>query len=103
MEDILQSIMPYLKKYTPLVLGGIIGAIIHRMRTAMSIIQFLASLIVSMFVALSVGIVSQEYFELKDTVIFVLCGVSGVFSKALLDEIEEIIKSASIIIKYARH
>lgn len=99
MEELIENLSPYLKKFGPLVMGGIIGAIIHRLRTQMSLIQFLASIIISMFVSLSVGLVCQDFFELEETVIFVICGVSGVFSKAILDEIEEIIKSVSGIIK----
>lgn len=99
MEQTIENLTPFIKRVCPLILGGAIGAIVHRLRTKMSFWQFLASIVISMFVALSVGLISQEYFELADTITFVLCGVSGVFSKALLDEIEEIIKSASRIIE----
>lgn len=104
MEEIINSVVQFftdnVKKFSPYILGGAIGAIIHRLRTQMSWKQFLGSVIISIFVALSVGIVCKDYFKIEeDTVIFVLCGVSGTFSKAILDELEEIIKSASNIIK----
>lgn len=99
MEQLIECLIPHIKKYGPLILGGVLGAIIHRLRTQMTLLQFIGSVIISMFVALSVGIICQDYFELKDTLIFVLCGASGVFSKAILDEIEEIIKSVSGIVK----
>ena len=35
----------------------------------------------------------------QESIINVLCGVSGVFSKTILDELEEIIKEASELIK----
>ncbi len=99
LEQIIEYVLPYIRKYGPLVVGGFLGAIIQKLRTQMSFMQFAGSIIISMFVALSVGIVSQEYFNLKEPVIFVLCGASGVFSKAVLDEIDQIIKTASGIIK----
>ena len=58
--------------------------------------QFLSSVFIAMLVSLCVGIVCQEYTKLHEDVIYVLCGISGTFSKLLLDEIEEIIGDASL-------
>lgn len=99
MEELIEFLIEHTKKYSPFIVGGAIGAVIHRLRTQMSLRQFLGSVVVSIFVAISVGIVCQEYFELSNSVINVLCGIAGTFSKAILDEIEEIIKSASGIVK----
>lgn len=99
MEQIFEFLAEHTKKYSPFILGGAIGAVIHRLRTQMSFKQFLGSVVISIFVALSVGIVCQDYFKLSEPVIFVLCGISGTFSKAILDEIEEIIGNVSTIVK----
>ena len=99
MNDIFMFIFERIKKYSVFITAGAIGAIIHRLRTHMSFKQFISSIIISIFVALSVGIICKDYFELNENVIFVLCGVSGTFSKIILDEIEEIISNISNIIK----
>lgn len=100
MDELIEFLNSNVKRFSPYILGGAIGAIIHRLRTQMSFKQFIGSIVVSIFVAMSVGIVCKDYFEIKqDTVIFVLCGISGTFSKAILDELEEIIKQTSVIIK----
>lgn len=87
------------EKYGLMVLGGAIGAIIHRLRNKMSWRKFIASVLISMFVALCAGISCRYYLNLNDEVIYVICGVSGVFSEAILDELEEVIHSISGIIK----
>ena len=81
------------------VTGGAIGAIIHRLRNKMSFKRFLSSVVISMFVSLCTGVVARDYFNLVESVVFVLCGVSGVFSEAVLDELEENIKNISVIVK----
>lgn len=97
---ILEAMYDYIKRFSPYIVGGVVGAVIHRIRTQMTIIQFFGSVLVSVFVALSVGLLCKDYFEIQeDTVIFVLCGISGTFSKVILDEIEEIIKYTSVIVK----
>ena len=85
-----------LKNSVPYILVGSIGAIVHRLRTEMTWRTFLSSLFISILVSLSVGVVCQEYTTLSDDVIFVLCGISGTFSKLLLDELEEIIADLSL-------
>ena len=88
------------KKISPYVLVGAVGAVVHRLRTEMTWKQFLGSLVISILVSLSVGVVAQEYTTLEDDIIFILCGVSGTFSKLLLDELEEILSDLSL---YFRH
>ena len=101
MEEYIELLNERLKKFSPYVLGGVVGSIVHRLREkGMSLGYFIASMFVSMFVSLCVGIICKDYFEIKqDTVIYVLTGISGVFSKDLLDEIQEIIKELSTIFK----
>jgi ABC-type uncharacterized transport system permease subunit len=99
MEELSQVVYDWFKKFSPYILVGAIGAVVHRLRTEMTWKQFAGSLFISVLVSLSVGIVSQEYTILGDDIIFVLCGISGTFSKLLLDEIEEIIADLSTFFK----
>lgn len=92
--------MDFLKKFSPYILGGAIGSIIHRMRTEMSILTFLKSVVISVFISICVGIACKDYLGIKnENIIFVACGISGTFSKIILDEIEQIIKLASVYVK----
>jgi fluoride ion exporter CrcB/FEX len=101
MEQFLEIINEGLKKFSPYILGGVIGAIVHRLREKeMSWKDFFASILISTFVALCVGIICKDYFEIKqDTIIFVATGISGAFSKDILNEIQELIREISIIVK----
>lgn len=94
----LETLNGFAEKYGLFVIGGAIGAVIHRLRNKMSIRRFFASIGISMFVSLSVGVIAKDYFELKQSIIYVLCGISGVFSNTILDELEEIIKNLSVFI-----
>lgn len=97
---IVDFLMDSLKKFSPFILGGAIGSIIHRMRTEMNFITFLKSIIISIFISICVGILCKDYLEIhNDNIIFVFCGISGTFSKIILDEIEQIIKLAPIYVK----
>ena len=86
-------------KYSGYVVGGLIGAIVHRIRNTMSIKKFLGVLFISAFVGFCVGVVLRNYLDAKDEVIFVACSVSGVFSKDILDEIQELISYVSVWVK----
>lgn len=86
-------------KYGGYVVGGLIGAIVHRIRNTMSFKKFLGVLFISAFIGFCVGVVLRNYLNAEDEVIFVACSVSGVFSKDILDEIQEVISFVSIIIK----
>lgn len=95
MQEFLDLIMDFLKKFSPYVLGGAIGAIIHRMRTEMSLLTFIKSIVISIFISICVGIICKDYLKVvNENIIFVACGISGTFSKIILDEIEQIIKLA---------
>lgn len=101
MEQFLEIINEGLKKFSPYILGGVIGAIVHRLREKeMSIKEFFSSVFISTFVALCVGIVCKDYFKIEqDTIVFVATGISGAFSKDILNEIQELIGEISAIIK----
>ncbi|WP_163401415.1 hypothetical protein [Flavobacterium fluviatile] len=90
----------FIKKLNPYILGGAIGAIINRMRNEMSWIAFLKSVIMSMFISFCVGTFCKDYLLLQnENIIFVACGLSGAFSKIILDEFEQILKLASVYAK----
>lgn len=88
------------EKYGPAIVAGSVGAVIARLRKKMSPRQFIGSVIISIFVSISVGVVAKDYLLIKqESLINILCGISGVFSKTILDELEEIIKNLSDIVK----
>ena len=88
------------EKYGPAIVAGSVGAVIARLRKKMSPKQFIGSIIISIFVSISVGVVAKDYLLIKqESLINILCGISGVFSKTILDELEEIIKDLSNIVK----
>ncbi|CEN53373.1 phage holin family protein [Capnocytophaga canis] len=96
MIDFLQEIG---RKYGFFVIGGAIGAVVHRLRHKMSWKRFLISIAISAFVSMCVGVICLHYFKLEEPIIHVLCGISGVFSETILDELEDIIKSSSEYVK----
>ena len=88
------------EKYGPAIVAGSVGAVIARLRKKMSLRQFIGSVIISIFVSISVGVVAKDYLLIKqESLINILCGISGVFSKTILDELEEIIKDLSNTVK----
>ena len=88
------------EKYGPAIVAGSVGAVIARLRKKMSPRQFIGSVIISIFVSISVGVVAKDYLLIKqESLINILCGISGVFSKTILDELEQIIKDLSNIVK----
>jgi len=94
------SFIDFIKKLNPFLLGGAIGAIIHRMRNEMSWSAFFKSVVMSMFISFCVGVFCKDYLDVKnDNIIFVACGLSGAFSKIILDEFEQILKLASVYAK----
>lgn len=98
--EIIDNIMDFLKRFNPYILGGAIGSVIHRMRTEMTLVAFFKSVIVSIFISICVGIACKDYMMVQnENIIFVACGLSGTFSKLILDEIEQILKLASVYAK----
>ncbi len=100
MNNILNDSYNFLKQYTPYIIGGAIGSVINRMRNEMSLLQFIKSTTMSIILAVFVGISCKDYFGVKtENLIFMFCGISGAFSKYILDEFESIIKLSSIYVK----
>jgi len=100
MESIWNLAMDFMKKFSPYILGGAVGSVIHRLRTEMNFVTFLKSVIISIFISICVGILAKDYLKIQnENTIFVMCGISGTFSKLILDEIERILKLASVYVK----
>ncbi len=96
----MKAVIDFVDKYGIIILVGILGAVINRLRKNMSWGRFFASIIISVFVSLCVGIIAQCYFNLPEPVIFVVCGLFGTFSELILDEIQDLIsKLSDVIIK----
>jgi hypothetical protein len=93
MEQLIELLTDFLKKFSPYIIGGAIGSVIHRMRTEMTFVTFLKSVVMSIFISICVGIVCKDYLNIvNENIIFVFCGISGTFSKIILDELEQIVK-----------
>lgn len=89
-----------IEKYIPAGVAGAVGAIIMRIRKYMTLGQFIGSVVISIFVALSTSIICRDFFMIKqESIINVLCSIFGIFSKLILDELEEILQFASEIAK----
>ena len=95
MNLISQYIEKFFYNYGFFIVGGAIGAIIHRMRVKMSPLRFIKFLFVAIVLALAAGIICRDIFHLPETTIYVICGVFGAFSEEILDEIEDFIRHAS--------
>lgn len=95
----MQTITDFLSKYGFFIVGGTIGAMLHRLRKKMTVARFIKFSVIAIIVALSAGIVAKEVFNLSDALCYVICGIFGAFSENILDEIEEFINSLSDIAK----
>ena len=95
MNLISQYIEKFFYNYGFFIVGGAIGAIIHRIRVRMSPLRFIKFLFVAIVLALAAGIICRDIFHLPETTIYVICGVFGAFSEEILDEVEDFIRHAS--------
>ena len=95
MNLITQYIEKFFYNYGFFIVGGALGAIIHRMRTKMSPLRFVKFLFVAIMLALAAGIICRDIFHLTETTIYVICGIFGAFSEEILDEIEDLTKHLS--------
>lgn len=88
-----------IKKYGGIAIAGLVGAVIKRFRKDMTFGRFIATIIISIFIATITGIFFKEWTDLSESAIFGICGIAGVFSDEILDEIQEIIQDASNYVK----
>ena len=94
------DIINFLKPYTPYIMGGLVGSVVHRMRNEMTILAFFKSAVTGVFVSICTGIACKDYLGItNENILFAFCGFSGVFSKNILDEIEPFIKIFGTFIK----
>lgn len=89
----------FFSKYSFFLLAGAIGAAINKLRKAMSWKRFCRSCIIALFTSLCAGILFLHFFQLPIPVVNALCGITGIFSEYILDEIEEMIRNASDYLK----
>ena len=87
------------KKYGGILIAGVAGAIIRRIRENMTIIEFLQVLFLGIFVSYCTGTVVEEYLSISEKFKYVVGAISAIYSKELLDEIKEIIKGISDFVK----
>ena len=89
----------FFSKYSFFLLAGAIGAAINKLRKAMSWKRFCRSCIIAIFTSLCAGILFLHFFQLPIPLVNALCGITGIFSEYILDEIAEMIRNASDYLK----
>ena len=89
----------FARKYGGILIAGIAGAIIRRIRESMTIIEFLQVLFLGVFVSYCTGVVAEEYLSISENFKYVIGAISAIYSKELLDEIKEIVKGISDAVK----
>lgn len=89
----------FAKKYGILAIAGLIGAVVKRLRKKMSLLRFIGTIGVSIFVGVVSGIFIREWTEFPEEVIYAICGIAGVFSDEILDEVRDIIESIGEAVK----
>ncbi|AVM49308.1 phage holin family protein [Capnocytophaga sp. oral taxon 878] len=82
-------------KYSGFLLAGAIGASINKLRKRMSWSRFFRSCLIATFTSLCAGVLFLHLMNLPIPVVNALCGIVGVFSESILDEVEDMIRKAS--------
>ena len=96
MENTLYKLLIWFEKVgIAFVIGGLIGAIVQRMRKRMTCAKFLRVTVMGMFVGWIIGSVLTEWTNFGDKIIYSACALSGVFAEDLLKECEQIVKKLS--------
>ena len=83
------------RKYGGVVIAGVVGAIIRRIRETMTLLEFLQVIFLGVFVSYCVGVAVEEYFEISEHFKYVIGAVSAIYSKEVLDEIKDVISGIS--------
>ena len=89
----------FARKYGGVVIAGVVGAIIRRIRETMSLIEFLQVIFLGVFVSYCVGVAVEEYCDISEHFKYVIGAVSAIYSKEVLDEIKDVISGISESIK----
>jgi hypothetical protein len=100
MSTVLNDIVNFVKPLSIYIFGGLIGSIVHSLRTKMTVVEFIKTAIIGMFVSVCIGIFFKEYMEITNqNVLFAICGIGGAFSRIILDELEPFVKIFANFIK----
>ena len=89
----------FARKYGGVVIAGVMGAIIRRIRETMTLIEFLQVIFLGVFVSYCVGVAVEEYFDISEHFKYVIGAVSAIYSKEVLDEIKDVISGVSESVK----
>ncbi len=79
--------------------GGLVGAIVHRIKNKMSWKVFLGTLITSGLIGLWTGILVRNYLGVPEEVSFTICSMAGVFARDILEELGEVVSMLSEYVK----
>lgn len=91
-DEIVIGLLLWLEKFgIAFVIGGLIGAVVQRMRKRMTIQKFISVAVMGMFVGWIVGTMLTEWTNFSDKVIYSVCAMSGVFAEDILKEFEKLI------------
>ena len=95
-EDLLIKLLLWLEKFgIAFVIGGLVGAVVQRMRRRMTIRKFISVAVMGMFVGWIMGTILTEWTNFGEKVIYSACALSGVFAEDILKEFEKFISKLS--------
>lgn len=95
-DEIVIGLLLWLEKVgIAFVIGGLIGAVVQRMRKRMTIRQFISVAVMGMFVGWIIGSLLTEWTNFSDKVIYSACAMSGVFAEDILKEFEKLVGKIS--------
>src|SRR5690606_8703685 len=77
------------------VIGGLIGAVVQRMRRRMTWRKFISVAVMGMFVGWIIGSVLTEWTNFGEKIIYSACALSGVFAEDILKELEKFVSKLS--------
>ena len=71
----------FARKYGGVVIAGVVGAIIRRVRETMTLLEFLQVIFLGVFVSYCVGVAVEEYCDISEHFKYVIGAVSAIYSK----------------------
>lgn len=95
-DEIIIGLLLWLEKVgIAFVIGGLVGAVVQRMRKRMTWRKFISVAVMGMFVGWIVGTILTEWTNFGEKVIYSACALSGVFAEDILKEFEKFISRLS--------
>lgn len=95
-DEIIIGLLLWLEKFgIAFVIGGLVGAVVQRMRRRMTWQKFISVAVMGMFVGWIVGTILTEWTNFGEKVIYSACALSGVFAEDILKEFEKFISKLS--------